>query len=221
MKQRLTIIPATPWTARHIWSTEPKPLAVLLITLVIMGVGEALILLSNLGSAPWTVLSQGIALQGNFSVGWASFIISLVVMLFWFPLKVRLGIGTILNVIVIAIFLGITVAALPPPLSSLSQFGYFLFGMILLGSGTAFYLTCHLGAGPRDGLMVGICHYFHWKVGKTRTIIEVSVCALGYWLGGTVGLGTLIYAVGIGWIVQSTVMVLRYYGNRRKKDTAL
>ncbi len=175
-----------------------------------MGIGEGLILLSDLGSAPWTVLSQGIALQGHFSVGWASFLISGIVMLLWIPLKMRLGIGTLLNVIVIAILLGLTVAYLPFPTDLIWQIGYFLMGMLLLGVGTAFYLTCHLGAGPRDGLMVGICQKFHWRIAVVRTIIEVTACALGYWLGGTVGIGTLVYALAVGWIIQGTLSLIRH-----------
>ncbi|WP_386694581.1 YitT family protein [Lonepinella sp. MS14435] len=210
MKLKSTTLPSTIWTAKHIWSLETKSLFVLLPTLVIMGIGEGLILLSNLGSAPWTVLSQGIALQGSFSVGWASFIISGIVMLLWIPLKVRLGIGTLLNLVVIAILLGITVAYLSVQTNLIWQIGYFLVGMLLLGIGTAFYLTCHLGAGPRDGLMVGICHKFHWKIGKVRTIMEVTACALGYWLGGTVGVGTLIYALAVGWVIQGTLSLFRH-----------
>ncbi len=210
MKLKSTTLPSTIWTAKHIWSLETKSLFVLLPTLVIMGIGEGLILLSNLGSAPWTVLSQGIALQGSFSVGWASFIISGIVMLLWIPLKVRLGIGTLLNLVVIAILLGITVASLSVQTNLIWQIGYFLVGMLLLGIGTAFYLTCHLGAGPRDGLMVGICHKFHWKIGKVRTIMEVTACALGYWLGGTVGVGTLIYALAVGWVIQGTLSLFRH-----------
>ncbi|MDH2927584.1 YczE/YyaS/YitT family protein [Lonepinella koalarum] len=211
MKTKTSLLPRTIWTAKHIWSLESKPLLVLLFTLVIMGIGEGLILSSNLGSAPWTVLSQGIALQGNFSVGLASFIISTIVMLFWIPLKLRIGIGSIFNVIVIAILLGITVAYLPYPDNLIWQISYFFSGLILFAIGTAFYLTCHLGAGPRDGLMVGICHLFHWKIGKVRTTIEVAACVLGYWLGGTVGIGTLIYALAVGWIIQGTLSLFRYY----------
>ncbi|WP_439287142.1 membrane protein YczE [Lonepinella sp. BR2357] len=211
MKLKPATLPDTIWTAKHIWSLETKSLFVLLPTLMIMGIGEGLILLSDLGSAPWTVLSQGIALQGNFSVGWASFLISGIVMLLWIPLKMRLGIGTLLNVIVIAILLGITVAYLPFPTDLTGQIGYFLMGMLLLGVGTAFYLTCHLGAGPRDGLMVGICQKFHWRIAVVRTVIEVTACALGYWLGGTVGIGTLVYALAVGWIIQGTLSLIRHH----------
>lgn len=177
-----------------------------------MGIGEGLMLVANLGSAPWTVLSQGVALQSEFSVGWASFIISGVVMLLWVPLKVRLGIGTILNLVIIAILLGVTVAYTPTPDTLIQQFLYFFTGMLLMGGGTAFYLTCHLGSGPRDGLMVGICHQFQWNIGIVRTILEISVCALGYWLGGTLGIGTLIYALGVGWVVQGTLGFIRKLG---------
>ena len=123
-------------------------------------------------------------------------------MLAWIPLKLRFGLGTILNIIVIAFFLGLTVKMMPEPTALFSQILFGGIGLLLYGLGTALYLTCHQGAGPRDGLMVGLCQRFHLKVGIVRTSLEVSVCVLGYILGGTVGIGTVVFAAAIGWIVQ-------------------
>ena len=202
------VIPHTSWAASSLWSANAKTLSVLLLALSILGVGDALIVLSGLGSTPWTVLSQGVALQGNISIGWASFFISGIVMLAWLPLKLRFGLGTLLNIIVIAFFLGLTTKIVPEPTALCTRILFGVIGIFLYGLGTAFYLTCHLGAGPRDGLMVGICQRFHWKVGIVRTSIEVLVCGLGFLLGGTVGISTLLFAAGIGWIVQGCLSLI-------------
>lgn len=195
-------LPQTPWAAKSLWEIETKSLLVLCFSLSLLGIGDGLLVLSNLGSAPWTVLSQGIALQAQFSVGWASFIVSILVMLMWIPLRLKVGFGTILNVVLIALFLGLSIFYISPPSSILARFCYLITGIIFFGIGTAFYLTCHQGAGPRDGLMVGLCHRFKLRIGIVRTLMEVSVCFLGFLLGGTVGIGTLLFATSIGWIIQ-------------------
>ena len=171
-----------------------KSLAVLLIALMIIGLGEGLLLLSDLGSAPWTVLSQGIALKGCFSVGWASFLISGVVMLMWLPLKLKIGLGTVLNIIVIVFCFGLT--------TRIFIFSQFVCcrGILLLGIGSAFYLTCHQGAGPRDGLMVGFCLHFRLNVGVVRTTMETLVCTFG----------VLLFALGIGWGSQFMLALITW-----------
>ncbi|AAU38503.1 MULTISPECIES: membrane protein YczE [Basfia] len=208
MSKKHQILPQTRWTATSFWSLEFRSLSVLLLSFVIVGIGDGLLLLSNLGSAPWTILSQGVALQGGFGVGWASLLISIMVMLAWFPLKLKLGLGTLLNILVIALFLGITTAYVPAPTSLLGRLVFVFIGVFCFGVGTAFYLTCHQGAGPRDGLMVGLCQRFHWRIGIVRTSIEVTVCLLGFLLGGTVGIGTVVFALSIGWVVQLSLMVI-------------
>ncbi|PVX42857.1 hypothetical protein C8D76_101186 [Pasteurella langaaensis DSM 22999] len=207
---KYAILPKTLWTAESLWALESRSLFVLCLTFIVVGIGEGLLLLSNLGSAPWTILSQGIALQLHVSVGWTSFLISLLVMLLWLPLRLRPGIGTILNVAVIALFLGLTVKFVPIPTALWLRWAYAIAGVLCFGIGTAFYLTCHQGAGPRDGLMVGICQRFHWKVGIVRTSLEVLVCVCGFLLGGTFGIGTLMYALTIGWVVQLTLKAIAY-----------
>ncbi|OOF39918.1 MULTISPECIES: membrane protein YczE [Rodentibacter] len=206
-------IPYTNWAASSLWSLESKTICVLLFALAILGIGDGLIVLSNFGSTPWTVLSQGIALQSGIGIGWASFFISVVVMLAWLPLKLRFGLGTLLNIIMIAFFLDITTKILPEPTALLSRMTFGIIGIFLYGLGTALYLTCHLGAGPRDGLMVGICQRFHLKVGFVRTGIEISVCLFGFFLGGIVGIGTLIFAAGIGWIVQGCLELITRFSH--------
>lgn len=202
MKKKVRVIPRTSWAATSLWTAQYKTISILLFALSILGIGDGLIVLSGLGSTPWTVLSQGIAIQTNFDIGWSSFLISCAVMLVWKPLKLRLGLGTLLNIIVIALFLGITTKILAPPTALFSRMIFCLIGILLYGFGTALYLTCHLGAGPRDGLMVGICQRFHLRINVVRTSLEISVCLLGFLLGGVVGLGTVLFATSIGGVVQ-------------------
>ena len=202
MKKKARVIPHTSWAATSLWTVQYKTISILLFALSILGIGDGLIVLSGLGSTPWTVLSQGIAIQTNFDIGWSSFLISCAVMLVWKPLKLRLGLGTLLNIIIIALFLGITTKILTPPTALFSQMIFCLIGILLYGFGTALYLTCHLGAGPRDGLMVGICQRFHLRINVVRTSLEISVCLLGFLLGGVVGLGTVLFATSIGGVVQ-------------------
>lgn len=206
--KKTQVLPHTPWAAKSLWALEANSFSMLLLSLSIIGFGDGLLLLSDLGSSPWTILSQGVALQGQFSVGWASCIISLLVMLAWFPLRLKPGLATIMNIFVIALFLGITTYLLEKPTALSVRFAYAIIGILLFGVGTAFYLTCHQGAGPRDGLMVGLCHRFHWRVGIVRTAIEVLVCIFGYFLGGVLGIGTLMFAFGIGWVVQFTLLLI-------------
>ncbi|HHF5504057.1 YitT family protein [Haemophilus influenzae] len=202
MKKKAHVIPHTSWAATSLWTVQYKTISILLFALSILGIGDGLIVLSGLGSTPWTVLSQGIAIQTNFDIGWSSFLISCAVMLVWKPLKLRLGLGTLLNIIIIALFLGITTKILTPPTALFSRMIFCLIGILLYGFGTALYLTCYLGAGPRDGLMVGICQRFHLRINVVRTSLEISVCLLGFLLGGVVGLGTVLFATSIGGVVQ-------------------
>ena len=220
--KKAQVLPHTPWAAKSLWAFEPKSFCVLLLSLSVMGFGEALLLLSDLGSAPWTVLSQGVATQGQFSVGWASWMISLIVMLAWFPLKLKPGLATVINIFVIAFVLGVTTYLLQKPTALYARFAYAIVGILLFGIGTAFYLTCHQGSGPRDGLMVGLCQHFHWKIGIVRTSIEVLVCVFGFLLGGVLGIGTLMFAFGIGWVVQYTLFFIsRVPYFRHKTDNFL
>ncbi|QIW16687.1 hypothetical protein A4G20_10285 [Pasteurellaceae bacterium RH1A] len=205
------ILPKASWSSQHFWRPSARTLFVLFTSLALMGVGDGLLVQAQLGSLPWTVLAQGISLQTNITLGLVSGLISLVVMLLWIPLKLRFGLGTVLNIIVIACFLGFTAHYLPAPQSLTGQLVYLLVGILLFGFGTGFYLTCYMGAGPRDGLMVGMCERFGWRVSYVRTGIEVAVCTAGYFLGGIVGLGTLAFALSIGWVAQLSLNLIQRY----------
>lgn len=209
-------IPKMPWSAEHQWQLKFSALTVISLATMLMGVGEGLLVLANLGSSPWTVFSQGIALQTGLSIGVVVAIVSVIVLLLWIPLKLRFGLGTLLNILFIALFIDITVHHIPPPQALGERLGVMILGLLLFGISTTFYLSCYLGAGPRDGLMVGICQRYGWKVGSVRTGIEVTVCLCGFFLGGTVGISTIAFALCVGWIIQYTAQVfLRVSGQNR------
>ena len=196
------ILPLTPWSASSPWSLRPKSLWVLCFALVLFGVGEGMLVSAQLGSTPWTVLAQGISQQSGLGIGTVTFLISAAVLALWLPLRQRPGIGTILNMIIIAAVLGLFVRIVPPPADFVWRITLCLGGIVTIGTASAFYLTCYLGAGPRDGLMVGLCRVSGWRVGIVRTLLEGSVCLAGWLLGGVLGLGTLLFAFGVGWVVQ-------------------
>ncbi|QMT33667.1 YitT family protein [Conchiformibius steedae DSM 2580] len=204
MKNR-KVLPHTRWSAPSLWRPTPLSLTVLLLSLALFGVGEAMLVLGALGSTPWTVLAQGIALTTGVGLGWVTFAVSAVVLLLWLPLRMRPGIGTLCNMVVIAAVLGLMVQLLPAPDALWARLLLCMGGVLTVGTASALYLTCHLGAGPRDGLMVGICRATGWRIGVVRTALEVSVCAAGWLLGGTFGAGTLLFAFGVGWVVQAAV----------------
>lgn len=208
---RKSPIPQMPWAAQHQWQIRPFPLIVISIAMAIMGISEGLLVLANFGSSPWTVFSQGISVQTGLSIGVVIAIVSVIVLLLWIPLKLRFGLGTVLNVIIIALFVDLTVYYLPAPTTIVERCLCMVFGILCFGIGTTFYLSCQLGAGPRDGLMVGICQRYGWRIGLVRTTLEVSVCLLGFLLGGTVGISTVAFALGVGWIIQGTAHVFQRY----------
>jgi uncharacterized membrane protein YczE len=171
---------------------------VLLIGLYAFGTGEALIVQGGLGVSPWTVLAQGLSTILPVSIGVATFLVSAVVLLLWIPLRERPGLGTIANALVIAVALQVGVALVPEPESWPAQLALVLLGIAMIGLGSGFYLTTNLGPGPRDGWMTGIHLRTGWPVGRVRLGIELVVLGVGWLLGGTVGVGTVLFAVLIG-----------------------
>ncbi|UOP04156.2 YczE/YyaS/YitT family protein [Conchiformibius kuhniae] len=210
MKTR--VLPRTRWSSPALWRPTPVSLAVLVSSLALFGIGEGMLVIAALGSTPWVVFAQGIAQTTGIGLGWATFWVSAGVMLLWLPLRMRPGLGTLLNMVVIAAVLGAFVQWLPAPAHWALRAGLCVGGVLTVGVASALYLTCHLGAGPRDGLMVGICRATGWRIGAVRTVLEVSVCAAGWLLGGTLGVGTLLFAFGVGWVVQTAVGVMRHGG---------
>jgi uncharacterized membrane protein YczE len=166
--------------------------------LYLFGTGDALLVVSGLGVSPWTVLAQGLGDQLGISIGLATFIVSAVVLLLWIPLREVPGLGTVANAIVIAIALQVGVTFLPRPTNVFIQFAFVIIGIFIIGVGSGLYLTTRMGPGPRDGWMTGIHLRTGWPVSAVRLGIEVVVLAAGWMLGGTVGIGTVMFAVLIG-----------------------
>ena len=163
---------------------------------------------SELGNSPWTVLAEGVAVQTPLAVGAATVAISFFVLLTWIPLRQSPGLGTILNAIVIGVAIDASLAWLPGPSELLPRYGLVAAGIALVGLGSGLYLTCFLGPGPRDGLMTAISRRTGLSLRVVRTGIEISALTVGAILGGTVGIGTLAFALLIGPAVQASVLAL-------------
>ncbi|WP_066902835.1 YczE/YyaS/YitT family protein [Mycolicibacterium houstonense] len=176
--------------------------ALLVIGLCGYGVSMAMMVRAGLGLDPWDVFHQGLTRHTPLSLGMASAVVGVVVLLAWIPLRNRPGIGTILNVIVLAVTVDATLAVLPAPSALPASIAMLLGGVVLNAISTVLYIGAGLGPGPRDGLMTGLVARTGLSVRLVRTAIEATVLAVGWLLGGTVGVGTVVYAVGIGPLVQ-------------------
>jgi uncharacterized membrane protein YczE len=171
---------------------------ILFFGLFIFGIGDSLLIQSQIGNAPWSVLAQGLSQRLEITLGWSTFLISSLVLLLWIPLRERPGLGTLSNIVVIAAAIQIGVTFFPQSNSFVIAIFYCLIGISLVGIGSAFYITCGLGSGPRDGLMTAIHTRSGIRIGRVRLGIEALVLVLGATLGGTVGVGTLLFALFIG-----------------------
>jgi uncharacterized membrane protein YczE len=191
-------VPKTPWTAQSRWDLSPLRIAVLFFGLFIFGLGDSLLIQSEVGNAPWSVLAQGISNRLDITMGWATFGISSVVLLAWVPLREKPGFGTLSNIVIIAAAIQVGVSVFPSPDSYVLGVAYCLLGIGMVGVGSALYITCGLGPGPRDGLMTALHHRSGIRIGRVRLAIEGSVLIMGWLLGGTVGVGTLLFALLIG-----------------------
>lgn len=198
-------IPVTPWTGNGRWDLAPKRVAILFFGLSIFGFGDSLLVNSLTGNAPWTVLSQGIATHTGINIGEATFLVSAIVLFFWWPLGERPGFGTLSNIVIIAAAIEFGVSNFPEA----SSFGvgilYDFLGVALVGAGSALYITCGLGPGPRDGLMTSLHNLTGIRVGRIRLAIESTALIGGLSLGGRAGIGTAIFALFIG---QSVAIAL-------------
>ena len=201
-------IPLTPWRADHRWQLAPMRVFILFFGLSIFGLGDALLVQSAIGNAPWTVFAEGLSLKTGWSLGFSTFIISIFVLLAWIPLRERPGFGTLSNIVLIAAFIQVGVSIFPEQSSSLGGVLYVLAGISLVGIGSSLYITCGLGPGPRDGAMTGIHNATGIRVGRVRLAIEVTVLIAGALMGGTVGVGTLLFALLIGHSVAISLGVV-------------
>ena len=193
-------VPKTVWSSETPLNFSPRfiTLFFLVIGLWIFGTGEAILIGAGIGVSPWTVLAQGITEQTNFTVGMSTFIVGVLVLFFWIPLREMPGIGTILNIILISMSIDVMAPFIPDQTELFPAIIQSSVGIILVGIGSAFYLTANLGPGPRDGWMTGIQKRTNWPIGRVRVGIEILVLSLGVLLGGTFGIGTIMFAVGIG-----------------------
>ena len=193
-------IPQLAWSSSYEYNLKPKKITFfyLVFGLILFGLGETLLVTANIGVSPWFVLHQGFSIKTGYTIGITTFIVSVIVLLFWFPLKQKPGIGTILNAILISVVIDLSLPFLPKPDIFLLQLFQVIFGILIIGIGSGFYLAANLGPGPRDGLMTGINKLTNLSFSLIRTILELSAVGLGFYLGGIVGIGTVLYAVGIG-----------------------
>lgn len=174
----------------------------LLVGLALYGLGIALQVASGLGNAPWDVLHEGLALRSGLSIGWWIVIAGALVMLLWIPLRQRPGLGTVSNVLVIGVAMDATLAVVPDAHGLALRVAVMASGIVLNGAATGLYIAARFGPGPRDGLMTGLNRRTGVSVRLVRTAIEITVVVTGFVLGGTVGVGTLLYAVTIGPLAQ-------------------
>ena len=203
-------VPILTWSSSNALNIKPKSttLIYLIFGLVLFGLGETLLITANAGVSPWTVLSQGIAVKTGFSIGLTTFIVSISVLCLWIPLKQKPGIGTILNTIIISVVLDVSLPYLPSPELFYLQILQIIIGVLIVGIGSGFYLIANLGPGPRDGLMTGLQNLTNLPIALIRTIIEISAVIGGWYFGGVVGIGTIIFALGIGPSVSAGLFVV-------------
>jgi uncharacterized membrane protein YczE len=190
------------------WRASPSPLARLVLGLFLFGVGEGLLVAADLGVSPWTVLAQGVALHTAMSVGVTTVVISVLLLLLWVPLRQRPGLGTVLNALLIGVFIDLTLWLMPDELPLVVRALLVPLAILLVAVGSGFYLTTRLGPGPRDGLMTGLHRVTGLSLRLVRVGIEVSAVIVGFALGGTVGVGTVAFALLVGPTVQACVHAL-------------
>ena len=208
---KITHIPKVKWSSDSPFNIKPslKTLFFLFFGLTLFGLGEALLIVSNLGVTPWTVFAEGVAKNLNISIGLATFLVSISILILWIPLKQKIGIGTVSNAIIIAVTIDLFVYLLPYSSNIVLSIFEMIFGILLVGVGSGIYLITNLGPGTRDGLMKGISENFKKPIYIIRLSIEITVVILGWLLGGTVGLGTLMFAILIGPFISVSLVIIK------------
>jgi hypothetical protein len=193
-------VPQASWSSEKPLNFSPSPITVLILCfgLTLFGLGESLIITAGAGMSPWTVLAEGLSISTNLSIGSLTFLISLAVLVLWIPLKQMPGIGTLLNVIIIAAVIEWSLPYLPHPEHYELKILQAFVGTLLVGFASGIYLIANLGPGPRDGLMTGFQRITGFPIAWVRASIEIVVVTIGWALGGSIGLATIIFAFGIG-----------------------
>lgn len=177
----------------ELWRRLPR----LLAGLVLFGVAIGCMVRADLGLPPWDVLHQGIAERTGLAMGTASIVVGVAVLLLWIPLRERVGIGTVANALIVGLVIDATMAVVDTPASLAARAGLLVLGIVLFGPGSGLYIGAGLGPGPRDGLMTALARRGR-SVRTVRTAIELAVLAIGVALGGSVGIGTVVFAVTVG-----------------------
>ena len=193
-------IPKVKWSSEKPFNFRPKfsTFFFLCFGLSLFGLGEGLLIVSFTGASPWSVLAQGISLNVNLSIGTITFLISVAVLILWIPLGQKPGMGTIFNALIIAIMIDLCIKYVPTPSNYINQLLLAVISVVMVGIGGGIYLVSNLGAGPRAGLMIGLQKLTNFPIAVVRATLEISVVSIGWYLGGTVGIGTLLFAFGIG-----------------------
>jgi len=180
----------------------------LLVGLLLYGAGCALTVRAGLGVDPWTVFAEGVSIHTGIGVGWVTNIVGFLVLLLWIPLRQRPGVGTIANILLVGTSMQIVLWLMPPIVGILPQICVLLGGILLVAVASGLYIGARFGPGPRDGLMTGLHARLGWPIWVCRAVVEVTVLAVGWLLGGTVGIGTVLFAVLIGPLVHIALPLL-------------
>jgi|TARA_B100000929_G_scaffold127737_1_gene101211 hypothetical protein len=208
-------IPKVSWSSDKPLNLRPKISTFLFLCfgLTLFGLGEGLLVVSHTGASPWTVLAEGISSNVDFSIGTVSFFVSLGVLFLWFFLNQKPGIGTLLNALIVAVMIDVSIIYIPTPENYIPQLLLAILGVLMVGLGSGFYLVSNLGPGPRDGLMTGIQRKTNFPIAAVRAFLEIAAVSIGWYLGGTVGIGTLLFAFGVGPAVALGLFIVGKFFN--------
>jgi uncharacterized membrane protein YczE len=204
------------WVSRRVVVRMPQVLA----GIVILGIGVGMMAQGDLGFGPWAVLAEGIGKQADIALGTASILVGIVVLMSWFFVRTTPGIATVANVVGVGLVINASLEVLPVPDSLWGRVPMTVGGVLAVGVGIGLYLAADLGPGPRDGLTTGLHHLLGWSIRRVRTTIEVTILVVGFLLGGTVGLGTVLMAVGVGPVMQAALGVLDREGRVMQRAAA-
>jgi uncharacterized membrane protein YczE len=209
--------PASRWSPSVVLPRLPG----LIIGLVLFGVGIALMAEAGMGLGPWEAFHQGIAKLTGLQLGTVSILLGIPILLAWYPLGERPGVGTVINIVLIGTATNVALGLLPTMSGQPLQLLAMLAGVVTIAIGSGLYLASDLGPGPRDGLMTGLHFRFSWSIRTSRTAVEVTVLVLGFLMGGSIGLGTVVFALGIGPLVQLMLRVFDREGRVSKRRRAM
>ncbi len=206
-------IPVLSWSSVDTLNLKPKSITLiyLILGLILFGLGETLLITAGVGVSPWTVLAQGISFKTGYSIGLTTFFVSIGVLCLWIPLRQKPGVGTILNTIIVSIVIDVSLPYLPSPELLVFQILQVIIGVVIVGLGSGFYLIANLGPGSRDGLMTGLQKKTNLPIYLIRAILEISAVTVGWYLGGIVGIGTIVFALAIGPFVSAGLFFVGRY----------